>query len=99
MASKTGLKPVGPIAPNCAPRLSYPSIHNNTLRTLQRIIGPAPLPIGPIAPNRAPRWSYLHSAIQVHTTTHCRFDREQHWALPKAGTGGQYLLEEEVKKQ
>ena len=102
MASKTGLKPVGPIAPNCAPRLNYPSIHNNTLRILQRIIGSAPRPIGPIAPNRAPRWSYLHSAIHVHTTTHCRFHRELHghsWGStpPKAGTGGKYLLEVEVK--
>ena len=29
--------------------------------------------IGPIPPNWAPRWSYLLTAVQVHTTTHCRF--------------------------
>ena len=38
------------------------------------------IPIPPIAPNWASRWSYILSAIQVHTTTHCRFYREQHWA-------------------
>jgi hypothetical protein len=34
-------------------------------------------PILPIAPNWAPRWSYILSAVQVHTTTHRRFNREQ----------------------
>jgi hypothetical protein len=29
----------------------------------------------------ATRWSYLFSAVQVHTTTHCRFYREQHCVL------------------
>ena len=37
-------------------------------------------PIPSIVPNWASRWSYIFSAIQVHTTTHCRFYREQHWA-------------------
>jgi hypothetical protein len=37
-------------------------------------------PIGQIAPNWAPNWSYLLSAVQVHTTTHCRFYREHHCA-------------------
>ena len=34
-------------------------------------------PIGQIAPNWGPSWSFLLSV--VHTTTHCRFYREQHW--------------------
>ena len=34
-------------------------------------------PIGPIAPNWAPHWSYTLWTDQVHTTTHCRFYREQ----------------------
>ena len=40
-------------------------------------------PIGPIAPQWARScWNYLLLAIQVHTTTHYRFDREQHyWTL------------------
>ena len=37
-------------------------------------------PIGPIALNWSQRWSYLLSAVQVHTTAHCRCYREQHWA-------------------
>jgi hypothetical protein len=27
-----------------------------------------------------PHWNYLLLAVQVHTTTHCRSYREQHWA-------------------
>ena len=40
-----------------------------------------------IAPNwvrclrGAKHWSYLISAVQVHTTTHCRFYREHYWAI------------------
>ena len=37
-------------------------------------------PSGPIALNWAPRWGYLLSTVPVHTTTHCRFHREHHWA-------------------
>lgn len=33
--------------------------------------------IGPFAPNGVPRWSYLISAVQVHTTTHCKIYTEQ----------------------
>ena len=31
--------------------------------------------------NLALCWSYLLLAVQVHTTTHCRFYREQRWVL------------------
>ena len=34
-------------------------------------------PIRPIASKWAPRWKYRLSAVLVHATTHCRFDREQ----------------------
>ena len=42
-------------------------------------------PIGPIGPNqtpqlRGPLCRYILSVVQVHTTTHCRFYREQYWA-------------------
>jgi hypothetical protein len=37
-------------------------------------------PNGQLSPNWAPHWSYLLSVVQVHTTTHCMFYREQHWA-------------------
>ena len=33
--------------------------------------------IGPIAPIWALHWSYLLLAVEVHTTTYCRFYREQ----------------------
>ena len=33
--------------------------------------------IGPFAPNGVPRWSYLISAVQVHTTSHCKIYKEQ----------------------
>jgi hypothetical protein len=41
-------------------------------------------PIGQITP---PCWSYLLLAVQVHTTTHCRFYKEQQMgpSPPKAG--------------
>lgn len=35
-------------------------------------------PIGPIDPNWALRWSYILSTVEEHTTSHCRFNREQH---------------------
>ena len=42
-------------------------------------------PIGPIGSNqtpqlRGPLCRYILSVVQVHTTTHCRFYREQYWA-------------------
>ena len=50
-------------------------------------------PIGPIAPNLAPCSSYLHSVVQVHKTTHCRFYREQlGLAPPKADPVHDYLV-------
>ena len=47
-------------------------------------------PIGQIAPNwvprlRGPRWSYLLSAVQVHTTTHCRLYIEHNWVRSSYG--------------
>ena len=45
--------------------------------------------IGPISPNCARCWSCILSAVQVHTTTHCMFYREQQLgpAYPKADPG------------
>jgi hypothetical protein len=36
-------------------------------------------PIGSIPPNWVLHWSYLLWTVQVHTITHCRFYRDQHW--------------------
>jgi hypothetical protein len=52
-------------------------------------------PIGQIAPNwvlrlRGPRWSHLLSAVQVHTTTHCRLYREHNWVRSSYGCPCQY---------
>ena len=48
-------------------------------------------PIGSIAPNWASGWSYLLSAVQVHTTTHCMFYREQLVpVLPKTDPAGMH---------
>jgi hypothetical protein len=33
-------------------------------------------PIRPIALNWTPSWSYIHSAVEVHTPTHCRINIE-----------------------
>jgi hypothetical protein len=37
-------------------------------------------PIGPSGTNSHPPLNYLLAAVQAHTTTHCMFYIEKHWA-------------------